>query len=335
MFGILDVGLEFIGLLLYVSLDMDGIILVYWGSNFVGCSFASCPTAADVAAVRGPAKENLRARFMLGVEWGVVQRTYQENTRQNVMASQSVMSHRVSKRHMEHENGGWEAVANMTKELLDGKGGETSVIGHIGLRGLPTHGEFRALMTTSVGNKSVFRNFFKKQKLTGPNFIDWYRQLRLVISTKDKENYLEHPIPEAPVAPPGQQVPPTAAAAYGAWVKGQKEVDVLLLLTMDLDIQWNLTHLGAYDMLQELKAMFSKQAEQEILHIVREFHACKQEKGQSASSYVLKIKSYIDNLEHLGQPVSQNLAVSLILVSLNKDMTASCRITICTAWERP
>ncbi|GJY60208.1 hypothetical protein Tco_0460865 [Tanacetum coccineum] len=51
------------------------------------------------------------------------------------------------------------------------------------------------MMTTSVGNNSVFRSFFEKQKLTGPNFIDWYRQLRLVLSTEDKEYYLEHPIP--------------------------------------------------------------------------------------------------------------------------------------------
>ncbi|GJX56868.1 retrotransposon protein, putative, ty1-copia subclass [Tanacetum coccineum] len=89
-----------------------------------------------------------------------------------------------------------------------------------------------------------------------------------------------------------------------------------------LDIQRNLAHLGAYDMLQELKAMFSKQAEQELLQTVREFHTCKQEEGQSVSSHVLKMKGYIDNLERLGQPVGQNLAVSLILVSLNKDFTS-------------
>ncbi|GJS50475.1 hypothetical protein Tco_0623837 [Tanacetum coccineum] len=143
-------------------------------------------------------------------------------------------------------------------------------------------------MTTSVGNNSVFRSFFEKQKLTGPNFIDWYRQLRLVLSTEDKEYYLEHPIPVAPVAQPGQQIPPEALAAHAAWVKGQKEVAVLMLLTMDLDIQRNLAHLGAYDMLQELKAMFSKQAEQELLQTVREFHTCRQEEGQSVSSHVLK-----------------------------------------------
>nr|GEX80831.1 zinc finger, CCHC-type [Tanacetum cinerariifolium] len=55
--------------------------------------------------------------------------------------------------------------------------------------------------------------------------------------------------PAAPVAPPGQQVPPAALAAHAAWVKGQKEVVVLMLLTMNLEIQRNLAHLGAYDML--------------------------------------------------------------------------------------
>ncbi|GJZ29412.1 retrotransposon protein, putative, ty1-copia subclass [Tanacetum coccineum] len=110
-------------------------------------------------------------------------------------------------------------------------------------------------------------------------------ELRLVLSTEDKENYLEHPILAAPVALPRQQVPPEALAAHAAWVKGKKEVVVLMLLTMDLEIQRNLTHLGAYDMLQELKALYSKQAEQELLQTMREFHICKHEEGQSISSY--------------------------------------------------
>nr|GEZ45011.1 hypothetical protein [Tanacetum cinerariifolium] len=131
-------------------------------------------------------------------------------------------------------------------------------------------------MTTSVRNNSVFRSFFEKQKFTGPNFIDWYRQLHLVHLTEDKESYLEHHIPATPVAPPGQQVPPQALATHAAWVKGQKET-------------------------------------------VREFHTSKQEEGQPVSSHVLKIKGYINNLERLDQPVGQNLAASLILVSLNKD----------------
>nr|GEU79903.1 hypothetical protein [Tanacetum cinerariifolium] len=67
--------------------------------------------------------------------------------------------------------------------------------------------------------------FFEKQRLTGPNFIDWYRQLRIALSVKDKLNYLEHPIPAALVpAQAGQQVAPDAHAAHAAWVKGSKEI---------------------------------------------------------------------------------------------------------------
>nr|GEV09628.1 zinc finger, CCHC-type [Tanacetum cinerariifolium] len=121
-------------------------------------------------------------------------------------------------------------------------------------------------MTTSVENNLVFKSFFEKQKLTGPKFINWYRQLWLVLSTEDKEKYLEQPILAAPVdIAPDKPIPRATLAAYNEWVKTQKEVMVLMLLSMDLEIQRNLAHLGAYDMLQELKALYSKQAEQEFL----------------------------------------------------------------------
>ncbi|GJT89030.1 hypothetical protein Tco_1070747 [Tanacetum coccineum] len=147
-------------------------------------------------------------------------------------------------------------------------------------------------MTTSVENNSVFRSFFKKQKLTGPNFIDWYRQLQLILSTEDKEKYLEQPIPAAPVGvAPDQPIPSAALTTYNEWVKNQKEIAVMILLTIDLEIQQNLAHLDANDMLIELKALYSKQAEHELLQIVREFHTCKQEEGQSI---VASIEQYSD-----------------------------------------
>ncbi|GJR13105.1 hypothetical protein Tco_0795757 [Tanacetum coccineum] len=116
-------------------------------------------------------------------------------------------------------------------------------------------------MTTSSANNSVFRGFFEKQKLTGPNFIDWYRQLRIVLSIEDKLNYLEQSLPPAPVAHAGQQVAPEILAAHTAWVKGSKEIAGHMLMTMDSEIQRNLENLHAYDMLQELKTLFAQQAE--------------------------------------------------------------------------
>nr|GFB54792.1 zinc finger, CCHC-type [Tanacetum cinerariifolium] len=79
-------------------------------------------------------------------------------------------------------------------------------------------------MKTSSANNSVFRGFFEKQKLTRPNFIDWYRQLRIVLSIEDKLNYLQQSIPPALVVPVGQHVAPEILAAHTAWIKGSKEI---------------------------------------------------------------------------------------------------------------
>nr|GEZ75943.1 hypothetical protein [Tanacetum cinerariifolium] len=118
------------------------------------------------------------------------------------------------------------------------------------------------------------RGFFEKQKLTGPNFIDWYRQLKIVLSIEDKLNYLEQPVPPVLVAPAGQQVAPEILATHSAW---------------------------------------------ELLQTTGDFHSCRQEEGQSVSSYVLKMKDYIDNLESLGYPVTLGLGVCLILIGLRKE----------------
>nr|GFB71482.1 zinc finger, CCHC-type [Tanacetum cinerariifolium] len=51
-------------------------------------------------------------------------------------------------------------------------------------------------------------------------------------------------------------VPSGTLAAHAAWVKGKKDIVVLMLMTMKPDLQWNLETLGAYDMLKELKICF-------------------------------------------------------------------------------
>ncbi|PWA92751.1 zinc finger, CCHC-type [Artemisia annua] len=85
------------------------------------------------------------------------------------------------------------------------------------------------------------------------------------------------------------------------------------------ELQKNLENLAVFDMLRELKVMFEQQAERELFDTVKSFHACKQEEGQSVSSYVMKMKGYLDQMDRLGYPMPQILGVSLILTSLSKD----------------
>ncbi|GJZ66293.1 hypothetical protein Tco_0622989 [Tanacetum coccineum] len=60
---------------------------------------------------------------------------------------------------------------------------------------------------------------------------------RIVLSIEDKLNYLEQPIPPAPVTPEGQLVAPEIIAAHTAWIKGSKEIVRLILMTMEPDMQ--------------------------------------------------------------------------------------------------
>ncbi|GJS86088.1 hypothetical protein Tco_0752629 [Tanacetum coccineum] len=116
-------------------------------------------------------------------------------------------------------------------------------------------------MTTTVVNNSLFRTFFEKQKLTGINFMEWYRNLRIVLSLEDKLPFLKQPIPDMPVPPAEQVIPPDVLNTHTAWVKASKEIAGLMLMTMDPDIQKNLEYLGAYDMLKEQKTFYAQQAD--------------------------------------------------------------------------
>nr|GEW61010.1 hypothetical protein [Tanacetum cinerariifolium] len=131
--------------------------------------------------------------------------------------------------------------------------------------------------------------------------------LRIVLSIEDKLNYLEQPIQPAPVAPAGQHVAPEILAAHNAWIKGSKEIDGLMLITMEPKIQQNLEPLHAHEMLRKLKTLFAQQVEHELLQTTSNFHSCRQEEGQSVNSYVLKMKGYIDNRERLGHPITLGL----------------------------
>ncbi|GKA07983.1 hypothetical protein Tco_0687314 [Tanacetum coccineum] len=171
------------------------------------------------------------------------------------------------------------------------------------------------MAATQTTNNNSIRSILEKKKLNGSNFLDWYRNLRIVLRNEQKLHHLEEALPEAP--------PATAIVAvrnaYTRRVAEQQEVACLMLVSMTLEIQKNLVDQLAFEILQELKTMFQQQAKQELFETVKAFHACKQEEGQSVSTYVLKMKAYLDHMKCLGYPMPLVLGVNMILTSLSKD----------------
>ncbi|KAJ8748419.1 hypothetical protein K2173_003056 [Erythroxylum novogranatense] len=151
-------------------------------------------------------------------------------------------------------------------------------------------------MATPSTNLSM-RSILEKEKLNGTNFLDWYRNLRIVLKQERKLYVLEEPIPEEPPA----NAPKAQKDAYMKHINDSTD------------------EMEAYDMLAQLKAMFQEQARQERFRTTKALNSCKMTPNTPVSAHVLKMKSYIHHLEKLGAPVSQELSTDLILASLTDE----------------
>ncbi|GJY03525.1 retrotransposon protein, putative, ty1-copia subclass [Tanacetum coccineum] len=156
---------------------------------------------------------------------------------------------------------------------------------------------------------------FEREKLSGNNFNDWFRQLKLVLRVEKKIFVIEHPLPAAHAANSEAQVLLEWNAVYDAY----NEVAYLILGSMTAELHRQFENSSPYDMIKELKAMFEKQAGVERFDLIQTFHACKQEEGKPVAAYVIQMKGYVDQLECLGYVLPHDLIVGLILNGLTKD----------------
>ncbi|GKA45588.1 retrotransposon protein, putative, ty1-copia subclass [Tanacetum coccineum] len=152
-------------------------------------------------------------------------------------------------------------------------------------------------------NHSAFRSMFEREKLSGNNFNDWFRQLKLVLRVEKKMYVIEQPLPAAPAADSQAQVLSQWNAVYDAY----NEVACLILGSMTPELHRQFENSSPYDMIKELKSMFEKQAGVERFDLIQTFHACKQEEGKPVAAYVIQMKGYVDQLERLGYMLPQDL----------------------------
>ncbi|GJR33205.1 retrotransposon protein, putative, ty1-copia subclass [Tanacetum coccineum] len=152
---------------------------------------------------------------------------------------------------------------------------------------------------------------FENEKLSGNNFNEWFARLKLVLRVEKKMHIIEHHLPPAPepVAEPN---------VVDQWT-AHTEIACLMLGSMTPELHRQFEMHYPYDMIQDLKSMFEKQAGVEKFDLIQSFYACKQEEGKPVTDYVLKMKGYVEKLERLGYVLPQDITVCLILNGLTKD----------------
>ncbi|GJU63926.1 hypothetical protein Tco_1245761 [Tanacetum coccineum] len=103
-------------------------------------------------------------------------------------------------------------------------------------------------------NNTTLRSTLLSEKLTSPNFTNWYRNLRIILRSEGKLAYLEpHKIPLHLLV-----ASQTVRNTYEVLFDKQNEVACLMLGSMSSDLQRTLENYKAYDMIQELKTMFEE-----------------------------------------------------------------------------
>nr|GEW53681.1 hypothetical protein [Tanacetum cinerariifolium] len=153
-----------------------------------------------------------------------------------------------------------------------------------------------AASTQNINNTTI-RSILLAEKLTGSNFKNWYRNLRIVLKHKKKMKFVEQP-----ARPPNPETTDSDTIdKYYESVNLEQEVACLMLLSMSPDIQRTLEKYNAYDMLKELETMFKEQTKQELFEPVKAFHACKQEEGQS--DYDQFVQNY--NMHSMGKTIDE------------------------------
>ncbi|GJW64713.1 hypothetical protein Tco_0116597 [Tanacetum coccineum] len=107
----------------------------------------------------------------------------------------------------------------------------------------------------------------------------------LVLRGEKKLSIIEQLIPSTHVADSEAQV----LAKWNAVNDAHNEVACLMFGSMTPELHRLFKNSSPYDMLQELKSVFEKQARVEWFDLIQTFHACKQEEGKLVSAYVPKI----------------------------------------------
>ncbi|KAK5785586.1 hypothetical protein PVK06_040186 [Gossypium arboreum] len=106
-------------------------------------------------------------------------------------------------------------------------------------------------MATNTYTLSL-RSVLEKEKLNGLNFLDWFRNLRIVLKQERKLYVIEKPLPNEPPANASR----SDKDAYTKHLDEMVDVGCLMLATMNPELHKQHEDMVAYDMIEHLKELY-------------------------------------------------------------------------------
>ncbi|KAK8609939.1 hypothetical protein V6N13_093349 [Hibiscus sabdariffa] len=163
-----------------------------------------------------------------------------------------------------------------------------------------------------TNNTISLRSLLEKEKLNGINFLDWFRNLRIVLKQERKEYVIEEAVPNDL----GANAPRADKDKFKKHMDDMLDFSCLMLATMTPELQKQHEDMVAYEMIQNLKEIYEGQARQERYETSKALFQCKMSEGSPVGAHVIKMMGYIQTLEKLGFALNDELAIDVVLQSL-------------------
>ncbi|XP_074556259.1 uncharacterized protein LOC141812117 [Curcuma longa] len=155
----------------------------------------------------------------------------------------------------------------------------------------------------------------KENKLTGPNYIDWKRNLDIVLTAEEYKFVLQVECPPKPTENSSEE----EKESYRKWIKADEMARCYILASMSSVLQHqHQSMVCAYDMMLNLKELFGHQDRAARQVAMRSLMTTTMAEGTPVRDHVLKMIGHLNEIEILGGQMDADTQIDIILQSLPK-----------------
>ena len=166
---------------------------------------------------------------------------------------------------------------------------------------------FSDLIMTSFSPLVAILN---QNKLTGSNYVDWKRNLDIVLTTEEHKYVLNQPCPNFP----SLNAPFEEKQWCNGWQKSNEMAKCYILASISNVLQHQMQDVElASDIMLSLKEMFGEQGRFTRQEIMRQIYNTKMAEGTSVKEHCLRMISHLNTLEVLGVDIDGESQADLIL----------------------
>ncbi|GAV89705.1 hypothetical protein CFOL_v3_33119 [Cephalotus follicularis] len=133
----------------------------------------------------------------------------------------------------------------------------------------------------------------EKNQSTSPNYVDWQRNVKIVLNSEDIDYVLEAPMP----ALPAEDATTEDHAIYKKWVTDEKKVRSYLMATMSNALQVQRESMrDSREVLLHLRKLYGENSRSAQFQLIAELYGTKMAKGSPVNDHVLKMINAIERI---------------------------------------